>query len=870
VIRVEVIAQNDQGRAVDETGGLGIFDELDRNDPMKSNTPAPVAQSTISPVVRALAAAQKYLIFPCDPVTKAPLTKHGFKDASQSEVQIILWWSQHPDALIGVPTGAASGLDVVDVDIVKKPDAASSAWIEANGAHLASAQLQVTRSGGTHYKFKHDPAVDIGSRAGITTVEGVELKSIDTRGEGGYVIDWGAHGLPSMGTVQPMPAELAAQLHRSRKPRNSSLQIAPGIGLHPTQAAELPAALSFLDPSSYDTCRTVGMALQWLGGQQAFDIFHSFCAGEFTAAKQLPTNYGGYDWCAGKWDSYGKRPDREPVTLLSVFKLARNAGYSPAPIVTTTTIPPAPDAPPVALSVEMQALHPTVCAEILAAAPDTLFLANNHLEPNVAAERIFTYLGGEREMYRRGGAVVELDHEKRMISVSHTMFRSRLNKKGRKVRAFKLDSTGERLIHTPKLCSEDEAKLILATSAVECLPEIKLVTRMPVLVERNGALMSTRPGYNKDCGVLVTGNAEIPVVPLAEAVAGILNLLRDFRFNEPADKSRSLAGFISPGLRMGGLLHGDALINVMEADDSQAGKTLMQKLERATYGEKGYPVAQKKGGVGSFDESIAAAILSGSAFVNFDNLRGVVDSTYLEFIMTSGKDSVSVRVPHRGEVQVDIDRTSFQISSNGFHCTVDLSNRLLVTKILKQPGDYSYFPWPEGGILEHVEAHAAYYLGCVHAVIRHWYGAGKPRLPTEHTFKDWVGSLDWIVQNVFKAAPLMTGHKDTTSRISNPSLSWLRKLALEVLREGKAGQELRAGELREICERHSAMLPDGVKPSWEENAVERAIGKVLGACFMGGNTLNLDGTQVVRIEREERYEIGRVMRTVKLYVFKKA
>src|SRR5215468_4194 len=61
-------------------------------------------------------------VFPCNPDRtseryKAPLTKMGFKDATTDENQVTSWWSSHhPNALIGVPTGATSGLFVLDID----------------------------------------------------------------------------------------------------------------------------------------------------------------------------------------------------------------------------------------------------------------------------------------------------------------------------------------------------------------------------------------------------------------------------------------------------------------------------------------------------------------------------------------------------------------------------------------------------------------------------------------------------------------------------------------------------------------------------------------------------------------------------------
>ena len=65
---------------------------------------------------RSLAAAG-VPVFPCVVEGKRPLTRRGFLDASTAPEQVAAWWSRTPNANIGLPTGAASGVVVVDVDV---------------------------------------------------------------------------------------------------------------------------------------------------------------------------------------------------------------------------------------------------------------------------------------------------------------------------------------------------------------------------------------------------------------------------------------------------------------------------------------------------------------------------------------------------------------------------------------------------------------------------------------------------------------------------------------------------------------------------------------------------------------------------------
>ena len=78
---------------------------------------APTLHETL--INAALSYAQRGLpVFPCHADNKRPLTKNGFKDASTSPAMVTEWWAKWPNAMIGMPTGEASGVWVLDVDDV--------------------------------------------------------------------------------------------------------------------------------------------------------------------------------------------------------------------------------------------------------------------------------------------------------------------------------------------------------------------------------------------------------------------------------------------------------------------------------------------------------------------------------------------------------------------------------------------------------------------------------------------------------------------------------------------------------------------------------------------------------------------------------
>jgi hypothetical protein len=230
--------------------------------------------NTTSNLVPALALAEEYgvPVFPCG-ADKAPLVERGFHAASCNIEQVAEWWGRWPEALVGVPTGKASKLLVIDVD----PEGAD--WNEANVANLCGPRIHKTRRG-EHLLYRM-PDIEIRNSAGKIA------PGIDVRGEGGYVIWWPAEEFeasgPELDELPEPPQWVIAALTSPTKPiatasgsqishtipegaRNSSLASLAGkmrrIGLEPPEiAAALHAANHLrcaipLDTHEVDTIAT--------------------------------------------------------------------------------------------------------------------------------------------------------------------------------------------------------------------------------------------------------------------------------------------------------------------------------------------------------------------------------------------------------------------------------------------------------------------------------------------------------------------------------------------------------------------------------------------------------------------------------------
>lgn len=169
-------------------------------------------------------------VFPCDD-NKRPLTRHGFKDATIDEAQILRWWELFPEALIGVPTGSISRMLVIDID-----PGGIDFWLQHEDLDIG--RRHNTRRG-YHFLFRTPANVSIRNSAGKLA------DGVDVRGDGGYIVWWPAIGLNVSGpNIDGLPrcrtgcSNFSATKHLQMRARRR-----PSIKTHPAiQPSSLKAS----------------------------------------------------------------------------------------------------------------------------------------------------------------------------------------------------------------------------------------------------------------------------------------------------------------------------------------------------------------------------------------------------------------------------------------------------------------------------------------------------------------------------------------------------------------------------------------------------------------------------------------------------
>lgn len=180
---------------------------------------------------------RKWAIHPLAPKGKNPINDEWNKWSHElpTREQIISWWKRNPNCNIGLVTGEASDVVVLDIDLHKNSNAlAELEALAGEGIHKKIVCPYVwTPGGGKHAYFAYPKGANIGCSS-------IGIEGIDTRGNGGNIVlppsihpngkryRWNApledRDLP------PLPDAIVAKLDKDRpapKPRPVDVKLNP-------------------------------------------------------------------------------------------------------------------------------------------------------------------------------------------------------------------------------------------------------------------------------------------------------------------------------------------------------------------------------------------------------------------------------------------------------------------------------------------------------------------------------------------------------------------------------------------------------------------------------------------------------------------
>jgi putative DNA primase/helicase len=267
-------------------------------------------------------------VFPLARNTKVPLKdSSGFKDATTNLKEARRIFTENPEANIGVATGPASGVVVLDVDVIDKygnpkPGKANLRKLERDVGTLSKTTLVRTTTGGQHYWFEYHGK-------DIRDSESKLALGLDIRGDGGYVVEphstingkkyeW-VNGLYRR---KPLPDDLHELILKAKKGKRTQTDdeeaaetSADKKASDPTLCREALHAIKQIvkDWDNYGDCIDVGRAIR--GAELERKDWHEWAAksDKYTEA-----------WADEKWDSF-KPPHKSGAG--SIFYWAEQSGW---------------------------------------------------------------------------------------------------------------------------------------------------------------------------------------------------------------------------------------------------------------------------------------------------------------------------------------------------------------------------------------------------------------------------------------------------------------------------------------------------------------------------------------------------------------
>jgi len=248
------------------------------------------------------------------------LVKHGQDDATTDPAIIRQWWSQDPDAGIGIVL-APAGLVAVDVDPRNGGFETLDALEDKHGK-ITSEVEQFTQGGGLHRLFVFNPGENV--RLPGKLGPGVDLKHNGyicvepTVGPEG-IYEWEASSNPLDGAMpSPLPDWIAALANEAPMSAEGFAQSVAARHVTERQVEELRAALAWIDSDDRDLWVRAGFSLRCLG-QIGFDLWDEW--------SQASAKYDPRDQVR-RWSGFASTA----INYETVFFMAEDAGWINKPI----------------------------------------------------------------------------------------------------------------------------------------------------------------------------------------------------------------------------------------------------------------------------------------------------------------------------------------------------------------------------------------------------------------------------------------------------------------------------------------------------------------------------------------------------------
>ncbi len=689
----------------------------------------------------ALALASRGIpVFACR-TNKRPTTDGGFRVATTDPAEIRRLFADPLAALIGIPTGPASGFDVLDIDAKDN----GLEWYFAHEDELPDTRQHHTAGGGLHLLFRHAP--------GVTNSASKIARGVDVRGDGGYVIWWPAHGHYVVDApLTDWPTGLLIELMRGRRTSESATPTDPEE-LAPPDAETLIRFLDALpNPESVtrDGYTAVCLAVQGcirgleaLGRIEPADADDIRDAAARWAARWESDRAGDFEAERKRWDDDWSTRDRDTSGWRQLLAFGERVGADTRPHRLA------------AAAAEFGALpeEPAPTAggprRIIRVRPDNLTTQINEAEAAIIAADLGLYqragavvrVGTVREKSRTGESV----EVQRPVEADENYLRELI---GRCAEFIRYDAREKSDVATR--CPPDVPRGYLARRSLEWnLPVLAGIVTAPTL-RPDGSLLQA-PGYDTATGLLFDPRgvafpsmAEAPSEREARAALETLRaLIAEFPFVDDASAAVALSAILTALVRRS---LPAAPMHAFTAPAPGTGKSYLVELVCRIATGQPAPGCDYSADEAENRKQLDAALIAGSAVLILDNVDTEIRGSRLNQLLT--QDRVTVRVLGLTKnVEVPCD-TFVMANGNNLIVAADMTRRTLLCRMdaaCERPELREFKANP----LAEVQADRGRFVAAALTILRAYQVAGRPGRPKPlGSFEAWSdlvrGALMWL------------------------------------------------------------------------------------------------------------------------------
>ncbi|QEL15901.1 hypothetical protein [Limnoglobus roseus] len=311
---------------------------------------------------------------------------------------------------------------------------------------------------------------------------------------------------------------------------------------------------------------------------------------------------------------------------------------------------------------------------------------------------------------------------------------------------------------------------------------LQAISPYPVLLPSGE--IATTSGYHADVGLYITPTAgasvAVPVTPTGDevraAAATLLDLVADFPFQSPADRSAWLAALLTP--LAWHAYCGNTPMAFVDGNANAVGKTKLMDLISIILCGAGFdPVALPETGE-EMRKVLTTLSMHRVSMALFDNVKGRLDDGGLEAALTSpnwGDRALGGNTWYSGPMT-----TVFFGTGNNAQYSPDMGRRLLQIRLDspdERPERRQGFRHPD--LEDYARRNRSHFLSAALTILRGWHVAGRPKqdLPRWGSFEPWSAVVRQAV--VFAGQPdPAAGRDDRPGAVVPEAAAMTRLLAL--------------------------------------------------------------------------------------------